>query len=504
MARLQRRAVLVALLVLVVGLLSLLGHHPGDDARGRSSNAVVPPDGVPGPSPNIVLVMTDDQTMDDLRWMRQTRRLLGDGGTTFARAVSPHPLCCPARAMVLTGQYAQNNGVQHNNGPRGGYEAFDPADGVAQWFSDAGYQTALVGKYLNRYARRHGRDPGWTHWDPLVQGVYDYRDFTFYNDEEDEAVYLGHYVTRAISERTNAVVERFADDERPFLVFSWHVAPHFRYDHRRAEAPPTVERRDRGKFSRATPPSLSKPSFRHGFDRAQPQALRQRRTRSAARVRTEYRARIRSLQSVDRAVASLVETLKRSGAWEDTYVFFTSDNGYLLGEHGRMGKNLLTSEALEVPLLVAGPGVRRGQRSTVPASLTDLPATFVALAGLTPRHPLDGASLVPAMEHRSARFRDTTLVQTGRSSGDGWDYRGVLTSRYLYAVRPGDRDALLYDLKADPYQLRNRVTDPAYRRTRRELEERRRILVTCQGTECNQRFGNVPGPQRKARKTRRR
>ena len=94
--------------------------------------------------------MADDMAQSDLLWMPRTRQLIGDRGVSVPDFLSNHPLCCPARAEILTGQYAQNNGVRHNRGPRGGYDALArPGNTVASWLQDVGYRTAFVGKYLN-------------------------------------------------------------------------------------------------------------------------------------------------------------------------------------------------------------------------------------------------------------------------------------------------------------------------------------------------------------------
>ena len=145
------------------------------------------------PRPNIVFITTDDQNVSDLQWMPHTRRLLAGRGFTFTEALSPHPLCCPARAEWVTGQYGQNNGVHHNEGVHGGYQALrSPSNTIARWLDTAGYQTAMVGKYMNGY---RGTDPkslvGWNHWNPMIRGTMSYRHTTFLNDGY-ERLHTGH------------------------------------------------------------------------------------------------------------------------------------------------------------------------------------------------------------------------------------------------------------------------------------------------------------------------
>ena len=129
--------------------------------------------------PNVLLITTDDQTLTDLAVMPRTRRLIAGQGVSFD-GMSPHPLCCPARAEILTGQFAQNNGVRSNRGPYGGYKRLHTRNTIATWMQDAGYRTIFMGKFLNGYNAEvySGHAPGWDDWNPTVRGVYNYDHFT--------------------------------------------------------------------------------------------------------------------------------------------------------------------------------------------------------------------------------------------------------------------------------------------------------------------------------------
>jgi len=441
--------------------------------------------------PNIVFVMTDDMREDDLRSMRRTRELLADRGIDFTDAISPHPLCCPARAQLVTGQYAQNNGVQHNAGPFGGFQALDPTREISSWFKQGGYQTGFVGKFLNGYTARDVRPSGWDHWDALTAGVYDYFDFTFDNDSDPET-YRDSYVTDVIAARTNETVREFARDDDPFLIYSWHLAPHYRISDHGTPVPPPASPQDEDRFDEAVPPSFASASFNERNVLDQPRPFRNRRLADPDFVITEHRARLRALQSVDRAVESLVETLRAVGELNNTVIVFSSDNGYSLGEHRFVGKNVLTNETLQVPLLIRGPGIGAGTSSDLPVTLVDLPATFTSLAAVQPGWLLDGLSFAPTLHGQDQPFRDTTLVQTGDDEGDGWAYRGLRTSRYLYGVNGSD--GFLYDELRDPHQVVNRFEDPGYLAIRVLLEQRRLHLLGCRGWTCNETFGQLPDP----------
>ncbi len=453
-----------------------------------------PPDRARPGRPNVVVILTDDMRADELRYLPKTQRLLVDQGVRFSNAISPHPMCCPARAELVTGQYGQNNGVQHNTGRWGGAKRLrDPDDNIGRWLQAAGYRTSYHGKFLNGYERqRPRREPdGWTIWDAQMAGIYSYKWARFFNGDRVR----DQYVTETMTERSGAAFRRFADGRAPFFTIINHVAPHVtvgrphlpRWQHKYDDA-------DRG----LRPPSFDAPSFNEQRIGDLPRGLRMPKVRRT-RVAGLFRARVRSLRSVDDAVAATVGELDRLGELDNTYVVFTSDNGNALGEHRLSAKNYLFDEILDVPFVIRGPGYPPGTVEDVPVSLVDLVATFVDWAGATPGHRLDGLSIERLRDDDRGQARDTILVQTGDQVADdspGWDYRGVTTSRYLFGHRAGKPGiGLLFDRQRDPYALRNRFRDPDYRAIRRQLTHRTTELSRCAGSGCNRVFGQLPRPR---------
>jgi arylsulfatase A-like enzyme len=498
MMRAWAQSITAALLVVLVATLATVtATSDTGDARNPGSVRMVqgtqsPTADANGPTrPNLVFVLTDDMRDDDLDHMPITRRLLADQGMEFTDAISPHPLCCPARAQLATGQYAQNNGVQHNRGVHGGFQALDPTQEASTWFRSNGYRTGFVGKFLNGYGPRDVRPAGWTRWDALTRGVYDYVDFSMTGDG-DPRRYTDSYITSVIEDHTNEAVRDFARSGDPFVVYAWHLAPHYRISPEGGRGLPPAEPQDEHLFLDQRPSAFDDPAFNEEDVSDQPAYLRRRTPVARDEVAAENTARLQTLQSVDRAVGSLVETLDDEGVLDDTYIVFTSDNGYSLGEHRFVGKDVLTDEALQVPLLVRGPDVVAGATSQLPVTLVDLPVTFAALTGVPPQWQVDGTSLAPTLRGEDQPFRDTTLIQTGRTLGDGWSHRGVRTERYLYGT--DGVDTFLYDRLLDPDEMVNLVDDPAYAGVRATLEVRRRELVDCAGWTCNQQFGPVPEP----------
>ena len=208
-----------------------------------------------------------------------------------------------------------------------------------------------------------------------------------------------------------------------------------------------------------------------------------------------WRDRLRGLQAVDDMVKEVMVSLRQTGQTDETYVVFTSDNGYQLGEQGILGKNRLYEGSLQVPLVVRGPGIEPGTRDDTPVTLVDLVPTFLSWAGATPGRTLEGLPLHDV----AASGRDTLLIQTGDEVADrtpGFRYRGVTTERYLFAIRT-DHPArgILLDRQRDPHGLVNRYADPAYRAVRHELAARVRVLARCSGvSSCNRVFGSPPAP----------
>ncbi|MBY9075701.1 sulfatase [Nocardioides sp. WL0053] len=463
------------------------------DGVARAAVATPQSDG-----PNVVLVTTDDQTLEELRWMPRTRRLLGAQGVTFSEAISPHPLCCPARAEILTGQFAQNNGVRHNRGRYGGFKRLDTGSTLATWLHDAGYRTAFVGKFLNGYSPKV-TVPGWDVWNPVVQGVYRYYGYKMWEDGDPHR-YRHVHSADLVGRRTVDYVEELSGD-RPFFIWSSHIAPHSTKERDAGTwMPPEPAVRHAGLFPGVEAASVASPSFNERDVSDKPVAIARLAPQDPAAMSEAYRQRIRALQSVDEAVGDTVRALREAGELEDTLLLFTSDNGYLLGEHRFAGKDVPYEEAMRVPLLVRGPGVPHGAVRPQTVTTVDLAPTITEYAGVTPGLEVDGRGLRGTIEDARGAGWDTVLIQAGTADRDelayGWHYRGVRTDRYTYVSYPTEPFAELYDRRRDPSELTNVADEPDYAAVRTELERRMTALVGCTGTECRVDFGPVPKPGR--------
>ncbi len=502
-----RLALAAAVGLLCVALLAaqtgVIGSGSAPDRMTHTSAASPTP---AADAPNVVVFLTDDMRKDDLDYLPNVRRLLAKEGMTFTEAQSPHPLCCPARAELMTGQYAQNNGVHHNSGKYGGWQAFDPSSTIATWANDAGYASALHGKHLNHFDRSAPADDGWTNFDILLEPATDYKHFTFYGGDS----FTNDYVTTRIDERTVADIDTWGG-KRPFMIFANHVAPHIWFPasakgdgdgNRGGRVPPAAPAYAKA-LPGLTPKAFKAPSFNEADMSDKESTVRSRAKLSPKELRKLNLARIRSLLSVDDAVAHTVAALERTGELDNTYIVFTSDNGYALGEHRYTGKDRLFDEILDVPLVIRGPGIPAGTRSTRAVTTVDLTVTLTQLMGLRPTLRTDGMSFVDTLRDPKKRGqRDTMLIQTGAKDPSarfpGWAYRGVLTRRYSYGRRINNapNDGFLYDRHKDRYELRNVLSSKRYQGVRRELERRYRALANCAGSNCNRDFGPLPRPGR--------
>lgn len=456
--------------------------------------------------PNVLLITTDDQTLTDLRAMPTTRKRIGGMGVRFT-GLAPHPLCCPARALMLTGQHAQNNGVRTNSGPFGGYKRLNPRRTVGAWMNRAGYRTIYLGKFLNGYGPRQAKDatPGWNDWNATVRGVYNANRYTVNHNGRLRA-HTRHQTDYFTDLAVRKIEHNARNSRRPFFLWQSYVAPHTRCSPQRETRscwqPPTPAKRHRKMFGKARPPAFSKASYNERDVSDKPRWIRTKDRLTKAerpRIRHWHRERLRSLRSVDEGIGRMLNTLARTKQLRNTLIIFTSDNGFLLGEHRDLSKTVPYEESVRVPFLMRGPGIPKGRTRHLFATHADIAPTIAAIGRTRPGRKVDGRNLLPAAR-RGAPTYDTVLIQGGphrkRYTSTGWFYRGVRTQRYTYAHYPRDNEHELYDRRHDPLQLRNVANDVRYVDVVADLQRRLHQLKSCAGVSCRTRFGPDPRPAR--------
>jgi N-acetylglucosamine-6-sulfatase len=441
--------------------------------------------------PNVLVLLTDDQTLESMRVMAGVRTELGNAGTTFERAFVSNPLCCPSRATLYTGQYTHNHGVIGNRPPEGGYGRLDKSEWLPVWLQRAGYHTVHIGKFMNRY----GQDspptevpPGWNEWYTSVDPST-YR-FTDYELNENGVVRsYPTYSTDEYSERAVDAVERLAPSAQPFFLSVAYLAPHGGRpadpDDPAGLGTPAPAPRHRDAF--AAEPLPASPAFdeadvsdKPSFVRRLPRLSSER----AAAVREMYQQELESLLAVDEGVVRVVGALRAAGELDNTLIVFTSDNGFFHGEHRvRYGKVMVYEPSIRVPLIMRGPGVPVGVRRRQLVTNADLAPTILEAAGAVPagRVP-DGRSLFPLLRARGLAWGRELLVE-GAPGYRAVAYAALRNDRFVYAEHDnGERE--LYDLRRDPHQLENAVGEPRYAAIEARLAERLAALHACAGRGC--------------------
>jgi arylsulfatase A-like enzyme len=443
----------------------------------------------PASAPNVIVILTDDQDAGSLGVMRHLEDEIASKGTTFANTFATFPECCPSRVTLLTGQFAHNHGVLSNEPPDGGFDAFEDDNYLPLWLQQAGYRTGYVGKYLNGYGfATLGNDPsyvppGWTDWEVLTNHT-EYQEYGYTLNENGELRSYGQrprdYQTDVLARRSAQFVRSSLADRHPFFVTVAPVAPHDEgvlENNRTAPRNPRPAPRHRGRFSGR--PLPRPPSFNEARLEDKPQPRRRLRRGEIRQLTKIYRSRLESLLAVDDLVKKLVTVLRRKEALERTMILFTSDNGYLLGEHRRVGKEVVYEESVRVPLVIRGPGFPRGVTRRQLVGNVDLVPTILALTEVKPGLTTDGVSLLPLARRPEARAHRQMLLEvlSGRT------FSAIRTRRYVFSAN-GEGINELYDLKRDPYELRNVVGDPGYAEIKRRLRVRLESLRDCAGKGC--------------------
>jgi N-acetylglucosamine-6-sulfatase len=454
--------------------------------------------------PNIVFILADDMRKDDLKYMPQTRSLLAKKGVSFENAFVSNALCCPSRATILRGQYAHNTGVWSNmsNTSEGGWRAYRnnglEQDNMATRLDAAGYRTGLFGKYFNGYHQGNTHvPPGWDRW--FATGSFRYFDYDANDQGTIRHFGTSHddYITDVLSRETNAFISDRASLGTPFFAYVTPIAPH---------DPATPAPRDLHTYDGVKAPRL--PSFNEQDVSDKPTWIRSRpilTTDDITVIDNRHEKRAESLQALDDLVAGVVTTLYNANAMSNTYIFFTSDNGWSVGEHRRPhGKANSYEEDIHMPLLVRGPDpavgavpkVRPGSTTDKLALNTDYLPTFTDLAcpPLNPCDPQvtqkwsyvpDGRSLRPVLEGNATSWRSAILLEAHQGP---WTYAaptssgirtvGTYKQQKYIEYEGGARE--FYNLGADPYELTNKYPDakPA------GLASRLQALKTCKAAAC--------------------
>lgn len=470
-----RRLHAVPVLGTVLALALLVACTSGGGGGGTNAASATASSTASGAAarPNIVFVLTDDLSSDLVPYMPQVRKL-EEGGTTFDDYFVTDSLCCPSRSSILTGELPHNTGVFTNNGDDGGYAAFnrngDERKCYAPALQKAGYRTGFMGKYLNGYlpADRTGTGkpyvpPGWDEWDTAGNG---YPEFTYNLNENGKVVHYGHdpqdYLTDVVARKADSFIDTAAGDHKPFMLELATFAPH---------APSTPTPRDAHSFPNLEAPRTAAYDTPSSPTPAWQSGLTPLTAKDRTSIDQKFAKRVRSVQAVDDMIAGVRAELAKKGLADSTYIVFSSDNGFHMGEHRlRPGKQTAYDTDIRVPLVVAGPGVVAGRHLSQLAENVDLSPTFQDLAGLGAPSSADGRSLAPLLHGQQVSgWRQAVLVEHHHpaskkddpdaapdDSGNPPTYEAIRTSDALW-VEYADGEREFYDPATDPNELDNRA-----------------------------------------------
>jgi N-acetylglucosamine-6-sulfatase len=551
-------AVAVALLALLVGLV-----FAGSQSASAASSSAFPPE-----HPSFVVIQTDDETLDqlytvfnaggvDIPTMPNTLSMIAGRGITFNRYYVSYPLCCPSRVSLLTGRYAHNHNVRGNVQPNGGYSGFRArgawSHNLATWLQGAGYRTIHIGKFLNGYGDEPfdtGTEvpPGWSAWH-TVENADTHHYYYGYSLNDNGTIDgpfgdSGSWETREYGERdyfgcpATTIEEKpcfYETDmlsgiayqeltatpaEQPFYLQLDYTAPHGDF---RRPAGPEPAPRHYTLFDGAPYPHSREEGFNEGNVNDKPRFIREAPYLSLNDIHTYrvyYQKALASLRAIDDGVKTVIDTLGGQHRLRNTYVIFTSDNGFFYGEHRLTGGKFLAYEpSTHLPFLIRGPGIKPGTATGQLAANIDIAPTVLELAGVKPDKSVDGTSLVPFFRDPNLRTRRPILfesfVETNDVEANGEptaqrvvqelkrpraqksggakasivappkDYEGIRLGPYKYIEWP-DGEKELYDINKDPYELNNIVRVPNYFPIRAFLHAQLIRLEACVGHTCRE------------------
>lgn len=516
-------------LVVTTVLLGLVGSNWSGVAALRS--APDPSDAAQAaPRPNVVMIVADDLDKKLLRWMPQTRRLVADQGATFERYYVEQSTCCTSRASILSGEYTHNHGVRGNHYPAGGFFRWHEgreSTALPTWLESNGYRSALLGKYLNEYPYPGGYDgtdaeksalaefvpPGWQSWFSPVDGTpYRQRDIVVNVNGVVDETPRGDFLDQIMGDRLLDLVDGLDGmglrDGGKFVYYASY-APHSPY-----AAPERYARQFRDvRYPRSPSFDEADVSDKYGLSSVRGPMTAEK----AAQIDETFRQRVRSVQVLDANVGALVRRLEAQGSLDNTYVVFTSDNGYNMGEHRLdIAKYNQFEETVSVPLLVRGPGIEPGTTITELAGNIDLAPTIADMTGTPAPERVDGLSLLPLLTGAAATLArehlllsrgliplekkalsaveefPETVVESPRHARLS-DFNAVVTKRWKLVDYINSDHEELYDLRNDPHELTNlmvggwqslRLMPPWQRDLVRDLRRTLRLLLKCEAASC--------------------
>ncbi|KAH8890454.1 Arylsulphatase [Thozetella sp. PMI_491] len=441
---------------------------------------------------NIVVILADDQDdmLNSTSFMPRLRQHVIEQGTHFTNHFTTTAICCPARVSLWTGKQPHNTNVTDVDPPYGGFPKFI-SQGLNEaylpiWLQEAGYATYYTGKMFNSHSIHNYDSPhlkGWTGSNFLLDpGTYSYLDPIFQRDHDAPIHHHGRHTTDLIQEHVAELLHDALGSDKPFFLVAAPIAPHSNIDSNTGGPPLMTEpiplRRHQFLFADERIPRTSNfnPDSPSGVSWVS--KLPKLNDTAVDYLDHFFRQRLRALQGVDELVEQVIIQLEDAGVLNDTYIIYSSDNGYHLGQHRLPpGKECGFEEDIRVPLFIRGPGVAKGHTESSVSAHIDLTPTIFAITGIDLRSDFDGTPIrLPTEsgaqpnhiqhEHVAVEYWGTAIAE-GALGGWGGKGKIVMPNNTYKALRVKSdsydiyyavwcsNERELYDIKRDPGQMDN-------------------------------------------------
>jgi arylsulfatase A-like enzyme len=435
----------------------------------------------PPPRPNVVLIVVDDMRWDEATvptalgetlpasYLPTIRSELIAQGFSARNAFVTNSLCCPSRASILTGNHSHTTGVWNNQNSlgRGGFASFRPREGstLATWFDAAGYRTGLVGKYFNGYNEMSHVPAGWDRWVAFQASSIGYYAYRLSIDGAQRAYGSApaDYSTDVLADHATSFITSTPADTPLFMMFTPY-APHDPY------TPAPRHATLFSTFKPTAPPNLDEANV------SDKPAWVRRLPTTGGFYASSKRNRMRTLMAVDEAVADILSALSDSGRLQNTIIVFMSDNGQSSGSHRWISKKTPWEESIRIPLIVRGPGIPAGVLGNAIMLNVDIADTLESLTGVAVP-ATEGVSLASLLRGGQTPVHDSFVLERLVDSTDPPSYCGLRTTRYKY-VRYSTGEEELYDLSADPWELRSRHGAASFASIKAELKATTKTLCS--------------------------
>ncbi|KFY03339.1 hypothetical protein O988_01570 [Pseudogymnoascus sp. VKM F-3808] len=445
--------------------------------------------------PNVVFILTDDQDvhLDSLEYMPLLRKNLIEKGTQFTKHYCTTAICCPSRVTLWTGKAAHNTNVTDVSPPYGGYPKF-VSQGLNKnylpiWLQEAGYNTYYTGKLFNAHTIFNYFAPfpaGFTGTEFLLDPhTYDYMNSVFQRNKLPPVSHKGEYSTDVLTQKAYGLLEDAVEADKPFFLTLAPIGPHSNinvadlltppFDGVVFEAPIPAKRHENlfqdVKVPRTANFNPDSPSGANWI-----RELKQLNETNLEYNDHFYRSRLRALQAVDELVEGVVAKLEAYGILDNTYIVYSSDNGFHIGQHRlQPGKTCGYEEDINVPLIIRGPGIAANLTTDIVSTHTDLSPTFLNLLGIPLRPDFDGTPIplteeaITQAENSGARREHVNVEYWGLAGSEGIYDNGLVGPRNntyksirlygegynLYYSTWCSNEHELYNLDDDPGQLHN-------------------------------------------------